>query len=219
MTTLTKIFNPTVGRKALMAMTGLFLCMFLIEHLYGNLMMLYNDGGEAFNKYTEDMTHNLLIRIVEYALFGGIIIHAVDGLFLTLANRKARPIGYAVNKGNENSTWFSRNMGLTGSVILFFLIIHLRTFFFAHRFLDAPESMYQSVVIAFKDWWYSAFYILSVLFLGMHLNHGAQSAFKSLGISNKQYAPIFKACGTGFALIMTIGFGMFPILFFFEILK
>ncbi len=219
MTSITKIFTPTVGRKVLMALTGLFLCMFLIEHLYGNLMMLYNDGGVAFNKYTEDMTHTLLIRIVEYGLFAGIIVHVVDATLITISNNKARPVKYAVNKQSENSSWFSRNMGLTGSVILFFLVVHLRTFFVAHRFLDAPETMYESVVIAFKDWWYCAFYIISVLFLGMHLNHGAQSAIHTLGMSNKAYAPLIKAGGMAFALLMTIGFAMFPILFFFNILK
>lgn len=219
MSSLTKIFNPTIGRKVLMALTGLFLCLFLCEHLYGNLLLYYNDHGHQFEIYTHLLTRTLIIRIIEYFLFGAFIVHAIDGLMLTIANRKARPIRYAVNKGSENSSWFSRNMGLSGSVILFFLIVHLRTFFFPHRFMDVHETMFQSVVEAFKSPWYSGLYVVSVIFLGLHLNHGAQSAFQTLGINNKTYASILKAIGTIFALIITIGFASLPITFFFELIK
>ena len=119
MITAFKMFYTTVGRKLVMAMTGLFLCIFLIEHLFGNLKLYKMDGGKAFEEYTEMLTGNLLIRLIEYVLFAGIIIHAIDGLMITLQNKKARPVRYEVNKQSANSTWFSRNMGLTGSIILF----------------------------------------------------------------------------------------------------
>src|SRR5262245_59209571 len=113
MITALRLFYTTIGRKLVMALTGLFLCTFLIEHLYGNLLLYKMDQGTAFNEYTETMTGNLLIRIVEIGLFAGIIIHALDGLLLTLANRRARPVRYAVSRQSGNSTWYSRNMGLT----------------------------------------------------------------------------------------------------------
>ncbi len=219
MTTLTQIFNPTVGRKVLMALTGLFLCVFLCEHLYGNLLLYYNDHGHQYELYTHILTRTLLIRIVEYVLFGSFIIHIIDATMLTISNRKARPIGYAKQNRSGNSTWISRNMGLTGSLILFFLIVHLKTFFVPHRFLGDNGSMYAELVDAFKDWRYAGFYVLSVIFLGLHLNHGVQSAFQTLGLNNKNYAPIIKAAGTAFALIMTIGFASVPIVYYFEILK
>jgi succinate dehydrogenase / fumarate reductase cytochrome b subunit len=219
MSSLTKIFNPTIGRKALMALTGLFLCLFLCEHLYGNLLLFYNDHGHQFELYSHILTRTLLIRVIEYFLFAAFIIHAIDALMLTIQNKKARPIGYAMQKQSGNSTWISRNMGLTGSVILFFLVVHLRMFFFPHRFLDVHETMYQDVVTAFQDWRYSAFYILSVIFLGLHLSHGFQSAFQTLGINNKNYAPVMKMIGLGFAIIMTIGFASIPIVFYFQIIK
>ena len=219
MSSLTKIFNPTIGRKALMALTGLFLCLFLCEHLYGNLLLYYNDHGHQYELYTHILTRTLLIRIIEYVLFAAFIIHAIDALMLTIQNKKARPVGYAKQKQSGNSTWNSRNMGLTGSVILFFLVVHLRMFFFPHRFLDDHGSMYQDVVNALQDWRYSGFYVLSVIFLGLHLNHGFQSAFQTLGINNKNYAPIIKLIGMAFAIIMTVGFASVPIVFYLQIIK
>jgi succinate dehydrogenase / fumarate reductase cytochrome b subunit len=219
MTSITKIFNPTVGRKALMALTGLFLCVFLCEHLYGNLLLYYNDHGHQYELYTHILTRTLLIRIVEYGLFAAFIIHAIDALLLTISNRKARPIKYAVAQSSKNSTWVSRNMGLTGSVILFFLVVHLRMFFFPHRFLDDHTGMYEEVVEAFQNPGYVAFYVCSVIILGLHLSHGFQSAFQTLGMNNKNYAPIIKLIGTLFALIMTIGFASVPIVYYFQILK
>src|SRR6185503_9289019 len=109
-----RIFYTTIGRKLVMSLTGLFLILYLFEHLYGNLLLYKLDGGQAFEEYTEFMTGNLLIRIVEFVLFASIIIHVVDGLLLTISNRKARPVRYEVNHQTRNSSWFSRNMGLTG---------------------------------------------------------------------------------------------------------
>jgi succinate dehydrogenase / fumarate reductase, cytochrome b subunit len=216
---LSQFFNANVGRKVLMALTGLFLCAFLVEHLYGNLLLYKNDGGEAFNQYTEDMTSSILIRTVEIFLFLAILVHAVDALYITWLNKKARPVGYAVNKPSENSNWFSRNMGITGSVILVFLVIHLRTFFIEHRFLEAQETMSQSVEIAFQTGWYAALYFVAMIFLGFHLNHGFQSAFQTMGWQNKKYASLVRVAGTGFALLMTIGFASFPVIYYFNLLQ
>jgi succinate dehydrogenase / fumarate reductase cytochrome b subunit len=212
-----KIFTSSVGRKLVMALTGLFLCLFLLEHLYGNLLLYKFDGGKDFNGYGEFLVHNLLIRTVEYLLFAGIIIHAIQALLLTIANKKARPIGYSVPQSSSNSSWFSRNMGLTGSFILFFLVIHLRTFFFPHRFGDAEETMAVSVANAFSTAWYSGLYVFSMVLLGAHLNHGFQSAFQTMGWNNHKYALPLKIAGTIFALVMMIGFASFPIMFYFDI--
>jgi succinate dehydrogenase / fumarate reductase cytochrome b subunit len=217
MTSAFKMFYSTVGRKLVMAMTGLFLCTFLVEHLFGNLELYKFDGGKAFDEYTELLTGNLFIRVVEYGLFGAIILHILQALLLTLANRKARPIGYDMNQRSANSTWFSRNMGLTGSIILFFLVVHLREFFFPHRFGGAEESMAISVATAFSRTWYSGLYVFSMILLGAHLNHGFQSAFQSLGWNNKKYMQPLRYAGTAFALIMMIGFASFPIMFYFNI--
>lgn len=219
MGSLNKIFNHSTGRKYIMALSGLFLILFLLEHLYGNLLLFYNDGGEAFNEYSHTMVHSILIRIVEIVLFAAILIHVYQAIILTRQNNNARPVKYAISKGEENSSWFSRNMGLTGSIIFFFLVIHLYTFFVSYRIVGLPENMTiaQKVKEAFSHGWYSGLYVIAVLFLGFHLNHGFQSAFQSLGLNDKSYGPLLKKVGTGLAILFTLGFIAFPVLFYFGI--
>ena len=212
-----KMFYTTVGRKLVMALTGLFLFLFLLEHLYGNLLLYKIDEGHAFNEYSEFMAGNIIIRIIEYALFAGFIIHIIDALFLTYNNRKARPTGYAVNHKSQNSSWFSRNMGLTGSIILFFLVIHLRTFFFPHRFGSPETSLAYDVANAFQANWYAALYLVSMVILGAHLNHGVQSSLQTLGLNNMKYRQPLKTTGTLLSLILMIGFASFPIIFYFDL--
>jgi len=212
-----RMFYSTVGRKLVMALTGLFLCTFLVEHLYGNLLLYKLDAGLAFNEYSAWMAGNMLIRTVEFGLFAGFLIHIIDGLYLTLQNKKARPVRYAVSQQTGNSTWFSRNMGLTGSVILVFLVIHLRSFFFPHRVMHAENSMAYDVAVAFQSNWYSALYVVAMVILGAHLNHGFQSAFQTIGTNNQKYRQTLKIAGSVFALIIMIGFASFPVMFYFDL--
>jgi succinate dehydrogenase / fumarate reductase cytochrome b subunit len=219
MNSLKKIFTLSVGRKYVMALTGLFLSLFLVEHLYGNLLLYNDDQGAAFVEYSHTMVHSILIRIVEVVLFAAIVVHAVQALLLTLRNRKARPVGYAVNKPSANSNWFSRNMGLTGSIILFFLVVHLKTFFVPYRItgLEVDENIAMEVKEAFESGWYCILYVVATIILGFHLNHGFASSFQSLGLNNKGYGPMLKCIGLGFAILITLGFMSFPILFHFDL--
>jgi len=212
-----KMFYSTVGRKLVMALTGFFLCAFLVEHLYGNLLLYKMDGGKSFNEWGEFLVGNIIIRTIEIGLFAGFIIHIIDGFMLTLANRKARPVRYAVSRQSGNSTWYSRNMGLTGAVILVFLVIHLKTFFVPYRFGEASHSMAIAVVQAFESAAYSALYILSMVLLGAHLNHGFQSAFQTMGWNNRKYALPLKVAGTAFALLIMVGFASFPIILHYDL--
>lgn len=212
-----QIFYSTIGRKILMALTGLFLILFLLEHLYGNLLLYKMDGGISFDEYSEFLVGNLLIRTIEYVLFAAIIAHVIDGLLITLANRKARPTSYEMNRQKGNSTWFSRNMGVTGTVIFIFLIIHLKTFFIKFRFGELEETMAQNVVKAFQIPAYAAFYTFAMILLGMHLNHGFQSSFQTLGLNNKKYSTPLKYIGTFIALLFMIGFASFPIIMYFDL--
>src|SRR5687767_11300680 len=121
----TNFFSSTIGRKLVMALTGLFLILFLIVHLIGNLQLLKHDGGQAFNVYAQTMTSNPLIMIVSYVNYTMIILHVIWAIILSRRNRIARgPEGYAVH--NNPSTWSSRNMGILGTLILIFLVIHMR---------------------------------------------------------------------------------------------
>ncbi len=219
------IFNTTIGKKILMGLTGLFLCIFLIVHLSGNLLLFSDDGGRAFNVYTVFMTTNIFIRGMEIGLVVGFLAHIILAIMTTRKNQKARPINYEYNKVSETASIYSRNMGITGSVILIFLILHLKTFWFTYQYGDIPVRIYEDGVIlrdmflvvqtAFSQWWYSGIYVVAMILLGGHLNHGFQSAFRSLGLNNKSYAPVLTIIGSAFAITMTIGFSSFPILFFF----
>lgn len=212
-----RVFYTTVGRKILMALTGLFLLLFLFEHLYTNLLLYKIDEGHSYNDFSEFLAGNIIIRTIEYVLFASIIIHVIDALLLTYTNRKARPVGYAVNHQAQNSSWFSRNMGMTGVIILIFLVIHLKTFFVPHRLGTPENSMAYDVAYAFQSNWYAAFYLISMVLLGAHLNHGIQSALATLGVSNMKYRKTIRAGGTLLSLIFMIGFASFPVVFYFDL--
>ena len=220
MSTNAGLFSSSLGKKYLMAITGLFLCSFLVIHFLGNIA-LFTDPVQ-FNEYTRFMSSNPIIRIMEIVLVAGFLTHIIDAIILTRANKKAQPVKYAMNK--NKSSWYSRNMGLTGSVILAFLILHLQSFWYEYKFGevlmtvdsngDSIKDMFTIVKTAFSEWWYSAIYVLAMILLGSHLNHGFQSAFQSVGLRHKKYTPTIKMLGTGFSISITVGFISFPIYFF-----
>ena len=126
-------FNSSLGKKLIMALTGLFLCTFLIVHLGGNLLLFSNDDGYSFNAYANFLTHFPPIEVVAYLLYLAILVHALYALILTLKNRKSRPVIYAaVNK--SNASWSSKNMGLLGSILFLFIVIHMSDFWFNYKF-------------------------------------------------------------------------------------
>lgn len=212
------VLTSSIGKKLLMGATGVFLCLFLVVHLSGNLLLLKNDGGVAFNQYSEFMSTSGLIRVLEIILLLGFVLHILDGLIVTLQNRRARPIRYIVNSPSANSTWMSRNMGITGSLVFVFLVVHLNTFFVQQRLLQTQASMYDAVVSAFRTgWkgWYWAFYVAAMVLLGLHLNHGFHSAFQSLGLNHKRYAPLIRTVGWWFSIVIPAGFAVIPVYFFF----
>lgn len=220
----TKTFSSTIGRKLVMSITGLFLCSFLVVHLIGNLQLFRNDGGAAFNLYSDFMAHNGVIRFMELVLVAGFAFHIYDALVLTRRNKTARPVDYVNNHPSENSTWSSRNMGLLGTVILVFLIIHLWNFFVPARFgglegvvIDNVEydNLYLKVVQSFQIWWYVAIYVLAMVALAYHLIHGFQSAFQTLGLTHKKYTPFIQAFGVFFSVAVCLGFAAIPVYFFF----
>ncbi|MCH1385591.1 succinate dehydrogenase cytochrome b subunit [Flavobacteriales bacterium] len=216
------LFSSSLGRKYLMAITGLFLCSFLLVHLIGNVA-LYTDPVK-FNEYTRFMSSNPLIRVMEIILVVGFLAHIIDAVLLTKANKAAQPVKYAMDK--KNSSWYSRNMGLTGSIILAFLVLHLQSFWYQYKFgevvyvLDSNgesiKDMYTIVITAFQQSWYAGIYVIAMVLLGSHLNHGFQSAFQSVGLRHKKYTPTIKKLGTAFSVLITLGFISFPIYFYFS---
>src|ERR1035437_2677443 len=221
--TIQQFINSSLGRKTVMAATVLFLCVFLVEHLYGNILLFFTDGGAAFVAYSHDAVRSIIIRSVEVFLFAAILLHIVQATYLTRQNSVARPVKYAVYKVNETSSWFSRNMGITGSLILFFTVVHLWQFFLPYRITgdiggEGQMNVAQAVKEAFHNGWYVLLYVAAVTVLSFHLNHGFQSAFRSLGLKSKKYAKLLSLTGSFFAFIIVgVGFASFPILFYFGI--
>jgi len=126
-------FNSSLGKKLIMALTGLFLCTFLIVHVGGNCLLFVHDNGYSFNLYANFLTHFPPIEVIAYLLYLSILVHAVYALILTIQNRKARPVSYAaVNQ--SPATWSSKNMGLLGSILLLFIVIHMSDFWFAYKY-------------------------------------------------------------------------------------
>ena len=214
-----KFLTSSIGKKTVMALSGLFLVIFLLEHLYTNVLIFFGDGGEAFNEASHSMVHSILIRIVEVVLFLAILVHVAQAIILTKDNNKARPVKYAVSGVGKTSPWISRNMGLTGSVIFFFIVVHLYNFFVPYRVTgtvghEGQLNLAESVAEAFKSPIYSGIYLVAVIILAFHLSHGFRSAFQTLGLNNKKYAMAWDWAAKGLAFVFGVGFAAFPILFY-----
>lgn len=143
MSSFTKAFSSTLGKKLIMGLTGLFLCLFLVVHLIGNLQLFKNDDGKAFNEYSYFMTHFTPIKIISYLLYASIILHAVYALIITTRNNKARPVGYASYNGAANSSWSSRNMGILGTILLIFIVVHMSNFWAQYHWGKLPYARYE----------------------------------------------------------------------------
>lgn len=137
----------SVQKKILVSLTGLFLCSFLIVHLIGNLQLLKNDEGLSFNKYAVFMTTNPVIKTMSWVLYAAILLHAFKGIYLVFKNKKARKVSYIKYKGNSNSKWYSRSMGLLGTLILIFIIVHMSDFWYEYKFGETPYSVYNQNMV------------------------------------------------------------------------
>ncbi len=134
MTNFFEFLNSSVGRKWLMALTGIFLSLFLVVHVSGNLQLFKNDGGMAFNQYSVFMTTFPPIKIISYLLYATILLHAVNGFYLVLRNQKARPVKYESRKDTRSTSWASRNMGILGTILLIFIFTHMINFWYQYKF-------------------------------------------------------------------------------------
>ncbi|RME03260.1 MAG: succinate dehydrogenase [Planctomycetota bacterium] len=211
-----KLFQGSVGKKISMSLTGLFLCLFLVVHLSGNLLLLKNDGGVAFNQYSEFMSTNPLIRISEIILAAAFLVHIITAILLSLQNQEARPDRYVLDRSYVHTSFASRTMIYTGSLVFIFLVIHLKTFFVPHRLFHSEQTMYQTVKLAFENPFYTGFYVVAMVLLTLHLWHGFQSAFQSLGLRHRRYTPLIEKLGMGFSILIPLGFGLIPLYFFFR---
>lgn len=214
-------FTASIGKKFAMGLTGLFLITFLIVHAGVNSCIFVNDNGETFNAAAHFMSHNWIVRIMEIGLFAGLFLHIIQGLLLWKQNNAARPIKYDRNDANKNSKWYSRSMGLLGTLLLFFLIIHISKFFLDTKIAlygsgDQDHNLYASMKEEFSKWWIVVIYISGVISLFWHLLHGFGSAFQTLGINHKRYTPIIKTIGIGYTVLICLLFAVMPLAFYFN---
>jgi succinate dehydrogenase / fumarate reductase, cytochrome b subunit len=223
MSWINKLFSSSIGQKFIMGLTGLFLISFLIVHCGINALIFANDGGHLFNEGAEFMGTNPLIRTMEIVLFAGLILHIVKGFSLWSQNNQARPVKYAMQDGKANSKWYSRSMGLLGTLLLMFLIIHLRHFWVVSRFTDeitsGKETLFNEMKEVFEHLWVVILYVLAMVSLSYHLMHGFQSAFQTLGLNHKKYTPAIKTVGLWFSIIVPFIFALMPIVMYLGLIK
>jgi succinate dehydrogenase / fumarate reductase cytochrome b subunit len=213
-------FSTSVGKKLQMALTGLFLILFLVVHCYVNAMIFWNDGGEKFTEAAHFMGTNVVIRITEIGLFAFLILHIVQGLKLWAKNRSGRSVRYAVSAGNATSKWYSRSMGILGTLILLFLVIHISAFWAPNRASQTMGNgeldLYGMMRDTFQNPIIVVIYLFGCISLAWHLVHGFYSAFQTLGLATNRYKGMIKAVGVGFSIIVPIIFALMPIAFFFH---
>jgi succinate dehydrogenase / fumarate reductase cytochrome b subunit len=202
-----QLLNQSIGKKILMAISGLGFCAFLLVHLIGNLLIY--GGQDLFHSYVDHL-HALgpLIYISEAGLLILLGIHLTMAVTLYFQNLMARPITYVKKRNAGGRTLASGTMPYTGLIILLFIVIHLITFKFADH---SQRTVYEIVRSSLIQPEYLAMYVFAMIVVGVHVNHGFWSAFQTLGIDHPKYMPAIKVCSIIYSLILGFGFGFIPI--------
>jgi succinate dehydrogenase / fumarate reductase cytochrome b subunit len=208
---MSNIFKSSIGRKIAMALSGIFLIVFVTQHFLINITSVFSE--EVFNMLSHFMGNNPLVQfILQPVLIAGVLFHFVMGFVLDWQNRKARPVTYAIYKGSRNSMFVSRNMIISGLVILFFLFLHFYDFWVPEmnykyiEFLpDDPDRYYEELIHKFESPVRTSIYSLSFIFLALHLLHGFSSSLKTVGV-NSRYYNLLKSFTLIFSIVIPFGF-------------
>lgn len=219
--------NSLFLRKIILALTGLFLCLFLIVHLSANCLLLLPESiaRELYNAYSAWLRENPFIQIIAYLLYISILLHVLYAILVTIKNKKANPTKYALSKSNETSTWASQNMGFLGMLILIFIVIHLINFWAKIKLgigqevvLDSQgnEDVYGVAFNLFQNIYYTLFYTILMIPLGFHLHHGLKSAFMTLGFYHKKGLVKLANVSLIYALFVSALFAIIPFVVFFK---
>ena len=216
MLTFHKFLTTGIGRKMVMALTGLALIGFLITHMAGNLVIF--SGAEAYNNYSHKLISNPLIYLAEFILLAFFVGHFINGFIVTYTNKKARPVAYQVKKGANHTSRksiSSSTMIVSGLILLIFVPLHLITFKYgpAYAWAANPEvrDIHRLVMEEFTEVGEVIWYVLAMIVVGFHLWHGFMSAFESLGINHNKK---IRCLGHVLATVITGGFVIIPILIF-----
>ena len=217
MSWITRALSSSIGKKQVMAVTGLLLSGFLVSHLVGNFLLFA--GAETFDAYAHGLeSRPWLLYPAEVILAAIFFVHLAMAVRLTMENRRARPGRYAVHNTRGKMTWASATMPLTGVFILVFLILHILHFKFGERVsVDLgggevyADSLYWLVIQTLREPVYFLWYIVSVCIVGVHVYHGVQSALRSLGLSNEKYAGCIEWIGRAFGVAIALGYSALPV--------
>lgn len=219
--------STSVGRKVVMAITGLLLCGFLVVHLAGNLLLYASDNGNSYNEYAHALHKNEgLLMIAETGLFALFIAHIVIALQVSAENRAARKVGYAMQRSKQDGRYVMEGyrpdswMLATGMIVLAFLMLHLIDFKLELRSASFYEANGQKLepfdkakaLLSTSNLLTIVGYAVGSLALLAHLAHGFQSAFQTLGINHPKYTPLIKLFGLLFAFAIGVGFATFPLI-------
>lgn len=211
-----------------MAISGLFISFFLVIHLIGNLILIIPDSffpiefwgnvqnvHDMYNAYSHFLVHFWPVSVIAWILYAFIIIHVIDAIFITIQNRKSKGEKYVVNDGSS-SKWYTRNMGILGSILAIFIVIHMAQFWLKYKVLEIEDDLYNLVVATFKVGWFVILYVISIIALGFHLIHGIESAHTSLGLHQKKLVKFIKVFALWFSVIMTVLYAIIPIIIYFK---
>jgi succinate dehydrogenase / fumarate reductase cytochrome b subunit len=204
-----RTLSTSVGKKQLMAVTGLLFLLFLTTHLLGNLSIY--GGPAAFVSYAEHL-HALgtLLVAAEVGMALALLIHVGTAVFLFFQNRRARPVPYEVDKSGGGRTLSSQTMPYTGVLILAFLGVHMATF--SHHIVDqTTRNIFQIAVAVFSQKIYLAIYLIAMVIVALHVRHGLWSAFQTVGANHPKYMPFIQKLSIVFAVIVGIGFFSLPL--------
>lgn len=208
--------NASIARKVVMALSGLFLVFFLGQHFVINITSVI--APDTFNSWSHFMGYNPLVQyILQPVLIAGVVIHFAMGIALELKNNKARNVKYASYNGGANASWISRNMIITGAVVLAFLGLHFYDFWIHEMnykyiaFLpEDPTRYYMETVEKFEPLVRTLLYVVSFVLLSLHLLHGFASSFQTMGLNNK-YTPAIKTFAKIYAIAIPLGFAFIAI--------
>ena len=203
--------SSSIGRKVAMALSGIFLVLFLTQHFSINMLSVFSES--LFNQVSHFMGNNPIVQfILQPILIFGVLFHFVMGFILEFQNSKSRLVKYSSYKGNSNASWMSRNMIYSGIVILSFLGLHFYDFWLPemnYKYVEVlpldPNRYFEELVHKFENPIRVTLYVFSFIFLSLHLLHGFASSFQSVGVNNK-YSKAIKSFATAFSIIVPIGF-------------
>lgn len=217
----------TFWRKRLIAATGLFLCLFLVVHVSANALLLLPEAhaSKLYNSYSTFLRESLIVNIIAYLLYLSIVLHVIMAIVITIRNRQAKPVKYAVNRKLENSSWASNNMGFIGLLVLIFIVVHLVNFWARIKLgigeavgYDAAgnKDVYEVTYSLFQNIWIVLFYSLLMIPLGLHLYHGLKSGIMTMGFHSKNGLATLDRISLGYALIVSVLFGIIPLIVYLK---